>query len=84
MAVWILDVSYRPVGRDAGRNGALGTAVAREGGARDLDLVGVGAISPAIGSGVLSDRRGGREGGKEEGDGTHIDDLGSGCLVVVV
>jgi hypothetical protein len=53
----------------------LRAAVAREAGARDLDLIGVGTISPAI-RGGLGERRGDREGGKEEGERAHLDGFG--------
>lgn len=69
-------IAYRLVRGDAGRDGALRAAVAGESGARDLDLVRVGAVSPAIGAG-LGEGRGGRERGKEEGERAHIELFGS-------
>lgn len=66
--------TYRLVRRDAGRHGALRAAVAREGGAGDLDLLGIRAISPAIGRGLDNTQGAGDgESGKEVGDGeTHF------------
>ena len=64
--------TYRLVGRDVGGHGALGAAVAGEGGRHDLDVVRVRGIGPAIVADDLSDGAGGDKRGEEEGDGTHF------------
>ena len=64
--------TYGLVGRDVGGHGALGAAVAREGGRQDLDVLRVRGIGPAIVADDLSDGAGGDERGEEEGDGTHF------------
>ena len=75
-------MTYGLIRGDAGGDGSLGAAVAGEASTRDLDLIRVGAISPAIGAGG-AEGNGGRKGGNEEGEGAHIGLLGgnwSFCL----
>ena len=61
--------TYRLVRRDAGGHGALRAPVAGEGGAGDLNLLGIRSISPAIGRGLDNTQRfGDSESGKEVGD----------------
>lgn len=65
-------LTHSLVGRDVGGDGALGAAVAGEGGGDDLDVLRVRGIGPAIVADDLSDGASGDERGKEESDGTHI------------
>lgn len=66
-------MTYSLVGRDVGGDGALGAAVAGEGGADDLDVLRVRSIRPAIGADDLANGAGGGERGKEEGNSAHFD-----------
>lgn len=73
--------TYGLIRGDAGGDGSLGAAVAREASARDLDLIRVGAISPAIGAGG-AEGNGGRKGGDEESERAHIGLLGENWVSV--
>lgn len=63
----------RLIGRDAGGHGALRAAIAREGDALDLDILGIRLVRPTIGDSAGANGAGEGKGGKEERDGTHFD-----------
>lgn len=67
----VASATDRLIVRNAGRHGALRAAVAREGGALDLDLARVRIARPAIAS-DLGNGVGGSKSREEESDGTHF------------